>query len=629
MCGIGGGAWAGLDALMLERRLQASLELMQRRGPDDEGRELFGLDGWTIALAQRRLAVIDLSAAGHQPMWSSDGRFCMVFNGEIYNYRELRRELQAMGRQFRSTSDTEVLLQAWEVWGAATLPRLIGMFSFVLLDRQTRQLHGARDAFGIKPLYYHVDTQGFGFASEIPALLALRPNKPTLDWQSAYDYLLHGSYDTGTRTFFKEVHELPAGHRFCYDTGSGELTLSAWWQPTIAPVQRLSLDEAAEELRRLLLDSVRLQLRSDVPLGAALSGGLDSSAIVACMRHLEPDATLHTFSFIASGSAVSEERWVDLVNDKAGATAHKLEIEPQELAADLDDLIVAQGEPFGSTSIYAQYRVFRLAREHGMVVTLDGQGADELCGGYVGYPGPRIRSLLELGHWGHAAAFLKAWGQWPGRTPMDGLKAAVAEFLGDGAYQLLRQLNGAQLSPSWLDGNMLGEAGVLPRFPLHRPFLSAPGRRMAAELARSLHGLGLPGLLRHGDRNSMRFSVESRVPFLTTALADFLLTLPEDYLVAPNGETKHLLRRAMRGLVPDEILNRRDKIGFATPEKDWLMQMAPQVRDWLRQPLNLPFLRQDEILKAFDQVVAGQRPFSWQVWRWINFTRWHARQFGG
>ena len=190
-------------------------------------------------------------------------------------------------------------------------------------------------------------------------------------------------------------------------------------------------------------------------------------------------------------------------------------------------------------------------------------------------------------------------------------------------------MNGADACPPWLDGRVLGDAGVVLRFPRELPLQTAPGRRLVAELARSLHGVGLPGLLRHGDRNSMRFSVESRVPFLTTELADFLLTLPEEYLVSPQGETKHLLRRAMRGLVPNEILDRRDKIGFATPEQAWLLQMAPQVREWLRYPLNLPFFRQDEVLKAFDQVVTGQRPFSWQVWRWINFTRWHAQHFAG
>ncbi|WP_212644811.1 asparagine synthase (glutamine-hydrolyzing) [Delftia sp. PE138] len=628
MCGIAG--IASLNGrVAIASQLDAALSRLRRRGPDRADFVSWRKDGVVGAFGHTRLSVIDLSDAASQPMDSANGNLTLVFNGEIYNYLELRAQLERSGRHFRSHSDTEVLLQAWEAWGEAALSRLVGMFAFVLLDRHTGKLYGARDAFGIKPLYYHLGQESLCFASEVPALQALRGGRPELDWQIAYDYLVHGSYDTGESTFFRDIRALPPGHSFSYDLAAGELALKSWWQPRITPVQNLSLDDAAQELRRLMLYSVRLHLRSDVPLGAALSGGLDSSAIVACMRHLEPDAPLHTFSFVASGSALSEEQWIDLVNDRAGATPHKIEIAPQELAADLDDMIVAQGEPFGSTSIYAQYRVFRLAREHGMVVTLDGQGADELCGGYVGYPGPRVRSLMDAGRWAQAASFLRSWGTWPDRFAVEGMKAAVAEYAGEDVYQWLRRLNRGQAAPAWLYAAVLQENGVLLRFPHPRPVVTAPGRRLCAELARSLHGVGLPGLLRHGDRNSMRFSVESRVPFLTTALADFLLTLPEEYLVAPNGETKHLLRRAMRGLVPDEVLNRRDKIGFATPEKDWLMQMAPQVREWLRQPLNLPFLRQDEILKAFDQVVAGQRPFSWQVWRWINFTRWYARQFGG
>ncbi|WCM89333.1 asparagine synthase (glutamine-hydrolyzing) [Acidovorax sp. NCPPB 3576] len=628
MCGIAGSA-SGIGDGRLEGRLKAALHLLQRRGPDESASAFWRTDGAMVALGHTRLSVIDLSSAAQQPMSSSDENFTLVFNGEIYNYLELRRELEQLGRQFHSRSDTEVLLQAWQVWGERALPRLVGMFAFVLLDRRSGTLHGARDAFGIKPIYYHADHQGLCFASEIPAVQALRSSAPRLDWHVAYDYLAHGRYDNDARTFFADVRALPPGHRFTYDLQSRQLELHAWWKPTIAPVQRLTLDDAADGLRSRLLDSVRLHLRSDVPLGAALSGGLDSSAIVGCMRHLEPDAPIHTFSFIASGSSVSEEQWVDRMNAYAGAVAHKVSIAPQELAADLDDMIAAQGEPFGSTSIYAQYRVFQLAREHGMTVTLDGQGADELCGGYVGYPGPRVHSLLDEGRWLGAAAFLRQWGRWPGRAGLDGLKAAVAEYTSDTAYQALRRMNGADASPPWLDGRVLADAGVALRFPRESPPQTAPGRRLVAELARSLHGVGLPGLLRHGDRNSMRFSVESRVPFLTTGLADFLLTLPEDYLVSPQGETKHLLRRAMRGLVPQEVLDRRDKIGFATPEQAWLVQMAPQVREWLRHPLGLPFFRQDEVLRAFDQVVAGQRPFSWQVWRWINFTRWHARHFAG
>ncbi len=628
MCGILGLYGAGrLDKA--EARLKLGLSKLVRRGPDDHGLSSVWLPDGQMHLGHTRLSVIDLTDAAHQPMASRDGRFLLVFNGEIYNYRELRSELQSLGRHVHSASDTEVLLQAWAQWGQAALARLVGMFAFVIFDRETNLLHGARDAFGIKPLYYHQDDRNFCFASEIPAVHALRSFTPALDWQIAYDYLAHGAYDTGERTFFAEVRALPPGHRFTYDLGSQRLDLQRWWSPKITPVQRLTIDDAAQALRSHLLDSVRLHLRSDVPLGAALSGGLDSSTIVGCMRHLEPEATIHTFSFVAAGDSVSEEQWVDRMTAHVGAVSHKLSITPQELAADLDDMIETQGEPFGSTSIYAQYRVFQLAREHGVTVTLDGQGADELCGGYVGYPGPRVRSLLDEGQWLGAAAFLRDWGRWPGRASLDGFKAAVAEYTSDSAYQTLRRVNGAKACPPWLDGQVLADAGVALRFPRELPPQTAPGRRLVAELARSLHGVGLPGLLRHGDRNSMRFSVESRVPFLTTGLADFLLTLPEEYLVSPQGETKHLLRRAMRGLVPQEVLDRRDKIGFATPEQAWLLQMAPQVREWLRYPLGLPFFRQDEVLKAFDQVVAGQRPFSWQVWRWINFTRWHARHFAG
>lgn len=626
MCGIVGAFSAGDDPGSVGRP-ERFLKLLQHRGPDQqayvrvqhgEGR------GW---LGHTRLKIIDLSDTAGQPMWSADGRHALLFNGEIYNYRELRQELRTKGVHFRTDSDSEVLLHAWLAWGADVLPRLVGMFAFVIYDREMATLHGARDAFGIKPLYYRCGDRDFSFASESSVLCSMGMPGSTMDWQTAYDYLVHGNYDSGERTFFQGILALPAAYCFRYELNTFQWKAWPWWKPTIAQGTSRSVGDAADELRTCLLDSVRLHLRSDVPLGAALSGGLDSSAIVGCMRHLEPDAPIHTFSFIAPGSSMSEERWVDLMNGHVGAMHHKVGVKPGELGRDLEDLIATQGEPFGSTSIYAQYRVFQLAREHGMTVTLDGQGADELCGGYAGYPGPRTRSLLDQGRWLDAAQFLRSWGRWPDRVESDGWKAAAAEYMGDTAYQAARRMNGGNACPEWLDGNVLSEAGIALRFPREIPHVTDRGRRLPAELARSLHGLGLQGLLRHGDRNSMRFSIESRVPFLTVKLADFLLALPEEYLVANNGETKHLLRKAMRGLVPQAILERRDKIGFATPEHAWLLNMAPQIREWLRVPLGVPFLRQQALLQAFDSVVAGQRPYSWQVWRWVNFARWHATHF--
>jgi asparagine synthase (glutamine-hydrolysing) len=624
MCGIAG-SFSSTPTAASARAVQSALAAMNRRGPDDRGLNRYDSHAGVVWLAHARLSVIDLSDAGHQPMGSACGRYTIVFNGEIYNYKELRTELTGLGHAFASASDTEVLLAAWAHWGDAALPRLVGMFAFAVLDKQLQTLTLARDPFGIKPLFYSKQDGGLCFASEVPAIKALIVGKPVLNTQMAYNYLVHGDYDTSSETFFEGVQTLLPGHVLRFEMRTVHAAMRCWWQPIVQPVQRLSLTDAAEVLRSKFLDSVRLQLRSDVPLGAALSGGIDSSAIVCAMRYLEPDAPINTFSYVAQGSDVSEENWVDLINTHSRAMAHKVVVQPEDLAADLDDMIAAQGEPFGSTSIYAQYRVFRLAHENGVTVMLDGQGADELLAGYNGYPAQRTRSLLDEGRWLEALYFLRQWSTWPGRSMANGVKATLAEYAGANLYQLLRQANGGRRCPTWLDANVLLDEGVQLSFTRHVAPLSASGRRLAGELGQSLVGSGLPALLRHGDRNSMRFSVESRVPFLTTDLANFLLTLPEEYLISARGETKHVFRLAMRGIVPDAVLDRRDKIGFATPERQWLLQMAPQVREWLREPIDLPFFKQAEVLKSFDAVVAERKPYSWQVWRWINFTRWYQR----
>jgi asparagine synthase (glutamine-hydrolysing) len=468
---------------------------------------------------------------------------------------------------------------------------------------------------------------GFCIASELPALVTLRGAGAALNYQRTYDYLAHGDYDSSEQTFIDGIFQLAPGNIVVFDLKEGRLNSPYfWWIPQVLPVTDLSFADAAIELRRLFLESVTQHLRSDVPLGAALSGGVDSSAVVCAMRHLNPDATIHTFSFVAKGSPVSEENWVDIVNSQTGATSHKVFVEPHELAQDLDDMIQAQGEPFGSTSIYAQYRVFKAAREAGITVTLDGQGADELLGGYNGYPGKRVHSLLDQARVGDAVSFLRHWTKWPGRPLSHGLKAVVADYADGDAYQYLRHLAGTQMRPSWLDWRQLEERGVSLRFPRLLAD-DVRGRRLMTELSMSVSRRGLPALLRHADRNSMRFSVESRVPFLTTRIADFLFTLPEEYLISLKGETKHVFRQAMRGIVPDEVLDRRDKIGFATPEQHWLECLKDQAREWLQDNSGVEFFHIPQMLQCYDRMVDGRSPFSWQAWRWINFSRWHLTVF--
>lgn len=605
--------------------MQRALALLERRGPDDGGQLVEVHGATTVSLLQRRLSVIDTSSGGHQPMDSADGRFSVVLNGEIYNYIELREELLRLGAQFRSRSDTEVFLSAWAQWEESALQRCIGMFAFAILDRHTGTLTCGRDPFGIKPLYYTQSARGLSFASELAALQSLREEPARLHWQRAYDYLSHGDYDSSPDTFYRDVRQLPSGHILRMDLPLQNVQLHRWWRPKTSPVSALSREDAAVALREKFLRSVRLHMRSDVALGAALSGGLDSSAIVCAMRYLEPDLPIHTFSFIAADSNVSEEKWVDVVCQHVGARSHKVVIEASDLARDIDDLIAAQGEPFGSTSIYAQYRVFKLAREQGVTVTLDGQGADELLAGYHGYPGSRIRSLLEQGAYGQAVSFLRQWSRWPGRSLAGGMQAALAACTDGPLHAWLREVKGTPRRPAWLHAGPLAEEGVMLRFPGVSRAAADKGRRVVAEMSEAVSRNGLPALLRHGDRNSMRFSVESRVPFLTPDLADFLLTLPEDYLIAPTGETKSILRSALHGIVPKAILERRDKIGFATPEQRWLVQIAPQAREWLREETGLPFLDQGRMLQEFDALIAGRRPFSWQAWRWINFVCWYNR----
>jgi asparagine synthase (glutamine-hydrolysing) len=620
MCGILG--FASLDPARQRERLASALHTLDHRGPDDRG---FGFHetstGW-LAFGHTRLSIIDLGPGGHQPMDSACGRWSMIYNGELYNYRELRSELECDGEIFTTASDTEVLLRMWMRFGPAALPRFVGMFAFAVYDREKQTLALVRDAFGIKPLYYWHDRERFAFASEAKALIALDVFRPCLNLERAYRYLVFGAYDEGEDTFIEGICRLPPAHWIEFDlrhrTCNGP---RRWWRPAIAE-RPIAFGDAVEQLRERFLASVRLHLRSDVPIGAALSGGIDSSSVVCAMRHLEPGVPIHTFTFVASNSPVDEERWADLVAGHTGAVAHKVVIRPAQLAEDLDDLIRTQDEPFGSTSIYAQYRLFRLVRDCGVKVTLDGQGADELLAGYGGYPGPRFNSLVERRQFRQLARLLWRWGDSPGRSRFQGLAALLGQRVPRRLRRPALALVGRSVAPPWLDERYLKDRGVRAADEALPRDADGWGRRLSETLRTALIGAGLEALLRHGDRNSMRWSIESRVPFLTVGMAEFLLSLPEEYLLSANGETKHVFRAAMRDIVPDAILDRRDKIGFATPEQSWMQDLAPVVRRWVSDFPPLPFVKRDRLQFRFSEALDGRRPIDGVLWRFINFNRW-------
>jgi asparagine synthase (glutamine-hydrolysing) len=620
MCGILGGL---SKSHFTDDVIHFALSKMKHRGPDDRGYERFNIEqSGELILAHTRLSIIDLSMAGHQPMSSQDGLYTIVFNGEIYNYKELRQELITLGHSFLTESDTEVLLAAWICWGKACLVRLVGMFAFVVYDKVTKSITCVRDAFGIKPFFYSIGNEGFRFASELPALLAISPGMPSLNFQRAYDYLVHGDYDSSTDTFYQGIYHLPPAHFLSVDLRTGNIGApKQWWAPSVIERPGWKFDDAVDQVRELFLSNIRLHLRSDVLVGAALSGGIDSSAVVCAMRYVEPDIPIHTFSYIAEGSDVNEEYWVDRVNEHVGAISHKVSVTAAELAHDLDDMVRTQGEPFGSTSIYAQYRVYKLAHEAGVTVTLDGQGADEMLAGYVGYPGQRLRSLLETGQIGAAWQFWKNWSNWPGRSRMLGAKYLVSELTGGCFYSFLRKLDGKGNLPDWISAGPLRERGVMLDKPRLRPSPGHKGRRVMDELALSLTQRGLPALLRHGDRNSMRFSVESRVPFLTLDMVNLLLSMPESFLISQNGETKNVFRAAMRGIVPDDVLNRKDKIGFETPERNIILRLIKSNNFNFTRRVDINILNSEIIKKRLLEENTNKinLSYGWRCINWANF----------
>lgn len=625
MCGIFGYFSVGLKTdSKLPNRLESACNALKSRGPDDHGIDTFSSKHscpipYTISLGHTRLSIIDLSSGGHQPMTSFDGRYSMVFNGEIYNYKEIRVELESEGYNFNSSSDTEVLLTAWLHWKAGSLDRLNGMYAFAVHDTVEHTLTFVRDAFGIKPLFYQADDHQVAFASETAALLELLPQKPNLNWQTSHKYLTSGRVDRGEYSFYDGIKRLVPGHLLEIDLkNKNEISLKKWWYPNISENPNLSFNESKEVLREKFLHNVKLQLRSDVPLSAALSGGIDSSAVVCAMRRLEPTMEIKTFSFISRGSSKNEEKWVDIVNEYVGAKSYKIQIHKSDILKDLDNLIKIQGEPFGGPSIYAQYRVFKKISESGVVVNLDGQGADELLAGYFGYPHARFESLIAQKDIIKILRLFKGLGktfnQYPTRALLQAfLKSFSDNLISKRAVQFGKRYLNPRFSSQFIEQRLTRNN-------------SYNDRELSSCLRDSLTGKrGLTHLLRYEDRNSMSHSIESRVPFLTIDMAEFILSLPENYLLSDDGVTKYIFREAMRGIVPNEILDRKDKIGFETPDNQWLLAEKTTIIKWLKEFDQIPMLDSAKALLFYERLCNGTNKDFLGFWRLINFFKWYEQ----
>ncbi len=579
--------------------------------------------GATFALGHRRLSILDLSPAGHQPMADSAGDCWLTFNGEIYNYIEIRTELVARGHAFASGSDTEVILAAWREWGEGCLARFNGMFAFVLIDRRTRRVFAARDRFGVKPLYlWRTPEGGLAFASEIKQFTVHPGWRARLNGQRAYDFINWGVLDHTRETFFAGVVQVRGGEFLSAPLDALARAEPRRWYELKPAAFTGNFAAAAARFRELLDDSVRLRLRADVPVGSCLSGGLDSSSIVCTMRAQLGASAAHlqkTFSAYSEVARFDERSYIEEVAAATGADPHMVIPSPETLLAEFDRLTWHQDEPFGSTSIFAQWCVFRLARENKVVVMLDGQGADEALGGYHGYFGPRLAGLLRQGRfgqfWSEAAAVRALHGQ--SRTTQ--AKFLANELLPPAVSNTLRGFVGRSVrAPEFLD---LARLGAEPR-ALHENVtdLRDPVRSLGHA---QLTALSVPMLLHWEDRDSMAHGVEARLPFLDYRLVEFCLGLPEDFKLS-DGWTKRVLREGMRDRLPERVRTRRDKLGFATAEEVW---MKEKHRAAFTQLLDKAIATAGGILtptaraKA-ERMLSGQEPFNFLVWRFISFGHW-------
>ncbi len=637
MCGIAG--YVSIqDSGVASSWLANAQKALHHRGPDGYAFAFLKENGFVtsnettertkVALLHNRLSIIDLSDGGIQPKVSQCGRFAMTFNGEIYNYRELRRQLEAdFGIQMKTESDSEVLIEGWSAWGCQVLTKLVGMFVFAIVDRLKNELILVRDLVGIKPLLYVETSAGLAFASEIQCLLNWPGVTTELDPQSTVDYLRFGFSDHRDCKIFKDIRSVRPGTVETFSLAQGaKIKSEEFWSAKPREESELSFEDARNRLRELLLESVDYHLRSDVPVAACLSGGIDSSSLVMMMRHVGgPSAEIHTFSHIAPGTAFDEQRWMDPVQEASGAIAHKIETSADDLIADLPELIRIQQQPFSTTSIYAQYRVMKSLHESGLKVTLDGQGADELFGGYGFHIGARIGSLIRGSRFGSALNLARAGGELPGMT-FKGQVANALDYVLNPQLQIwARRVAGKDLVPSWLNETWIkdNQVRVHPYRESRSKFV------LKSALERGMRGPGLPHLLRYEDQNSMAHSIESRVPYLSQPVMEFVLSLPEKYLISDCAVTKPLLREAMRGLVPDVVLDRKDKVAFQTPEADWIKRLQPFVDDLLSQDHGT-YARAfhfDQLRLTWNSVKAGQASYSPSIWRWINYLAW-GQMFG-
>ncbi len=624
MCGICGVIHNNNDKQSGYQRLVKNMaQLLVHRGPDAEGY----YNDQFFSFGHRRLSIIDLEN-GKQPMFSQDGQYVLVFNGEIYNYVELRKELIQAGRSFRTSSDTEVLLQSYIHWGIKALEKFNGMFAFALINRQTGNWILARDPFGIKPLYYCEIKDQLVFASEIKSILLHPEISPDLNWNGIQQYLTL-QYCIGSQTLFKGIKKVEPG---CFVQGNrGKVQrFGRYWDANYHIDEEHSEKWFAEELRDLLADSVRLQSRSDVPLGTYLSGGIDSSVITVLANYQAEKPLTAYHGFFAESPSYDESHHARLVANYSSAELQLVNPTAEDFVRDLPKLIYALDEPVAGPGVFPQFRVSKLASQQVKVI-LGGQGGDEILCGYARYLIAYLEQALKGSLFGtsdEGTHIVTLSSILPNLSTLQSYQPLMQHFWRDGLFEPMdaRYFRLIDRSPNLMQMLSKDAQAAFNRQEVFGEFQKAFNHPKTLSYINKMTHFDLktllPALLQVEDRASMAVSVESRVPLLDTRIVDLICRMPPQ-IKFRGGANKRILRQACKELLPSEIYQRKDKMGFPVPFSEWCKR--PPLRDLLQDVLLGQKCRERGL---FDQnmvrkLMVSEEPFGREVWGLLCLELWH------
>lgn len=564
MCGISGILNFNKEPVKPEY-VEKMNTLIHHRGPDGKG--VFCEDN--VGIGSNRLAIIDLRTIADQPLFDITERYVIVYNGEIFNYIEVRNELLQKGYKFKTKSDTEVIINAYIEYGEDCLQKLNGMWAFAIWDRKEKTLFCSRDRYGIKPFYYYKDADRLIFGSEIKQILSRGIRKEVND-EMVYDYLVFNFIDHNELTFFKNIFKVPAGWKLTVK--NNRLSVARWYELPENRLDDSKIGSLYRDFYELVYDSVRLRLRSDVEVGSCLSGGLDSSTIV-CLMH---DALVKegktdiqkTYTACFDDKEIDERPYVEEVIKQTNSAKYYLFPDSKQLLDDLDKMVWHQEEPFVGFTVFSQWSVFKKIHETKLKVVLDGQGSDEILLGYFSfYPFYLKRHLLN------PIKFISEYFRAIGKTQLGFPKFTANLFyfnLPFVRYKEVRSSAGKFIKQDFL--HSLNRKNVFYEM-IGAGDLSA--NRMA-----NLWNISLPSLLRYEDKSSMAFSVEARLPFLDHRLVEYIFSIPFDYLIK-NGWTKYVLRESMKNKIPEDIRLRKGKLAFSVPQKRWFKEINSDINDMI------------------------------------------------